>query len=66
MLRSELEKWQEHLVGKACPIHTGRLIRNGKFGLWCGAKDDFGRWCDGGSVSQEFLTNLRKEQVWKE
>lgn len=63
MFRHELEAWCNYLVGKPCPIHPNRRIMNGTHGLWCGSKDEKGRWCDGGEISQEFLENLRKEKV---
>lgn len=63
MTEKELEQWCNHLIGKACPKHPNRIIKEGRYGLWCGAKDEMDRWCDGGSPTKEFLASIRKEAV---
>ena len=59
LTREQLEKWQEYLVGKDCPKHPGHIIKDGKYGLWCGIHE-FNGWCDGGFCTQEWLDNLKK------
>jgi hypothetical protein len=59
--RSELNAWQQYQIGKPCAKHPGHIIKNGRFGLWCGVKTAFG-WCDGGWPTEEWLASFRKEQ----
>jgi hypothetical protein len=61
MNRKDLTAWSDYLVGKQCPLHPHRIIKEGKWGLYCGEKDKFGVWCNGGWPNQEFINNLRKE-----
>ena len=63
MTTQELDAWQEYLVGKPCPKHPHTIIKNGKFGLWCGNKTELRTWCDGGFPTKEFLESLRKETI---
>lgn len=63
MTRKELEAWTDYLVGKPCPKHPHSLIKNARYGLYCGNKDEYGTGCNGGWPTTEFLTNLRKKQV---
>jgi len=59
MTRKDLEEWQKYIVGKPCQDHPDRIVKMGKFGLWCGAKDELGTWCHGGSVNLKLLTPTR-------
>ena len=59
LTRQDIDNWVKYLTNKPCPIHPNKTIKNGKWGLWCGEKDEFGRWCDGGSIN---LDLIRKEQ----
>jgi hypothetical protein len=63
MTRKEQEAWFNHLLGNPCPMHPHKIIKNGHWGLWCGEKDEFNTWCNGGSVTKEFLELIRKEKV---
>lgn len=36
----------DDMIGKRCIIHN-RIIKDGRYGLWCGGKDEEGRWCEG-------------------
>lgn len=43
------EEWwnkKEAEVGQLCVEHN-KVIKKGKYGNWCGGKDQFGRWCEG-------------------
>lgn len=55
-----LEAWRAYQIGKECPKHPGMLIKKGKYGNWDGVKTAFG-WCDGGSPTDEFINNYRKD-----
>lgn len=62
LTRKELDAWTDYQIGKPCPIH-GSVIKSGKlYGNWCGNKDEWGTWCNGGSPTEEWLINFRKEQ----
>ena len=65
MTRGELDAWQKYLLGKSCPNHPNSIIKKGKYGLWCGNKNDYGSWCDGGWADDEWLDNYRKQQITK-
>jgi hypothetical protein len=55
-----VNEWNEMLdsqIGKTCIKH-GTIIKQGKYGNWCGQKDDLGRWCAGYPDNED-----RKEQV---
>ena len=34
-------------IGKECQFHPGRIIKDGKWGNWCGGKTEVGTWCEG-------------------
>lgn len=59
--RTEINAWQQYLVGKSCPKHPQNLIKTGNYGNWCGQKDILGTWCNGGFPTEDFLKELRKE-----
>ena len=59
--KQELNAWQEYLPGHFCPKHPSKIIKNGKYGLWCGTKTAFG-WCDGGMPTDSWLAKYRKEK----
>ncbi len=61
--RSELEEWEKYILHKPCPIHPNKLIKSGRWGNWCGEKDNLGRYCDGGFPTDEWINNLRKENI---
>jgi len=50
MIISEKEHNQflKDQIGKPCKLH-GTTIKKGKYGNWCGQKDEFGYWCMGNS-----------------
>ena len=54
MTGDELRHWQDWIVGKPCPKHPQSLIKDGKWGNWCGNKTDLGTWCDGGWPTEEY------------
>lgn len=59
MNRELIEKYAQYLIGKPCPAHPNNIIRQGKWDLWCGMKDEFGTWCNGGNLpSEEEIINL--------
>lgn len=58
----ELELYEAYLLGKRCPKHPNNVVKRGHYDLWCGMKDELGRWCNGGPISQIFLNNLRRER----
>jgi len=57
----EMEAWQKYLIGKQCPRHPDKIVKDGYWGLWCGAKTELGTWCDCGWPTNEWLLNFRKE-----
>ena len=59
--RDELAAWQAYQIGKSCTEHPNHILKDGKYGLWCGVKTAFG-WCNGAWPSEEFLEKLRKEK----
>lgn len=61
MNRKTLEAYADYLIGKPCPIHPDRTIKQGKWDIWCGAKDEFNTWCNGGEIPKEFITNYERE-----
>ena len=62
MNESELNQWTKHIIGKPCPYHPNRVVKDGKWGIWCGGKDELGRWCSP-DPTREFLELIRKEKV---
>lgn len=48
----EYNDWLDSQVGKPCEKH-GTLIKKGKYGNWCGRKDEAGRWCEGNSFPHD-------------
>lgn len=62
--RSELEAWWEYSVNKPCPKHPNKLIKKGKWGNYCGEKDELGRWCGGESFpTKEFISKLQNNDT---
>ena len=61
--RKELEAYSKYLIGKPCPLHPNSKIKDGKWDIWCGNKLEDGTWCNGGSIDEQWLTNLRKEII---
>lgn len=59
--QKELDAWAKYEIGKPCLKHPDRIMKKGKYGPWCGGKDELGNWCDGGWPTDEFIINLRKE-----
>lgn len=58
MNRELLEQYSNYLIGKPCPVHN-RTLKEGRYGLYCGAKDEFGTWCNGGNLpSEQDIINL--------
>ena len=58
--REEIAAWQAYQLGKPCAKHPAHIIKNGKYGLYCGTKTAFG-WCDGGWPTEAWLMNFRQE-----
>lgn len=61
--RQELEAWEKYIIGKPCAKHPNRLIRQGNYGLFCGAKTPLGTWCSGHWPTDEWLAEFRKGAV---
>lgn len=60
MTVDELRVWQEFMVGKPCPRHPHKTLKDGKWGNWCGEKTQLGTWCDGGWPTEEELQKLKQ------
>lgn len=61
MTSQELENWQASQIGKQCPKHSGHILKNGKYGIWCGVKTAFG-YCNGTWPTDEWLKEERNGQ----
>lgn len=61
--RSELEAWWKYSVNKPCPLHPKKLIKSGRWGNWCGDKNEIGTYCNGGFPTEEWINKLRKENI---
>lgn len=59
--QEELKAWQEYQIGKPCTKHPTHILKDGKYGLWCGVKTAFG-WCNGDWPTEEWLKNLRNNK----
>ncbi len=59
--REEITAWEKHCIGKPCPNHPTHIMKEGKYGMWCGVKTDLGNWCSCSWPSEEWLINYRKE-----
>lgn len=55
-----LKAWAKYEIGKPCRKHPEYIVKNGKYGNWCGAKDDLGRWCNGSMPTPDFISNFEK------
>lgn len=61
----EYNDWHKSQVGQLCTKH-GTVIKTGKYGKWCGSKDELGRWCTGNDYPHDGGLTIkpnRKEQV---
>ena len=43
---AEYNKCLDEQIGQRCNKHH-TIIKRGKYGNWCGTKDEFGRYCEG-------------------
>lgn len=62
----EYYDWFANQVGKPCEKH-GSIIKDGKYGYWCGNKDELGHWCTGNDYpSDGNLTIIRPTPTQRE
>ncbi len=61
MLGNDLRAWQKWMIGKQCPKHPQSILRNARYGLWCGNKTEWGVGCDGGFPSDEDIIKMKQD-----
>lgn len=61
MNRETLNAYADYLIGKPCPVHPNNKIKQGRWDIFCGMRDKYGTWCNGGSPTQEFISNYERE-----
>ncbi len=67
MTNQEWEEFERWLTGRPCLIH-GSKLKNGRYGLWCGYRDELGNWCNGRSGlggaerTKELLNQFNQEK----